>query len=589
MFHEMADPNHAQLRPFHSGTRLRKKWNDFGSKSNDRNTSPVPLAVPKWNDSGTIKIGFFSVKRLNAKLGDAIPHMYMKVLLIALFCVVAASTGIAEVKLPDVLSNSMVLQQKQSIPIWGTAEPGESVTVTFAGKKKTAVAGSDGRWRVDLGKFDASAEPRSMTIAGKNSIELKDILVGEVWLVSGQSNMQSRLDQSTGGESAVAVASDPALRLFNVSREVAFKRQTGPLARWLPTTPETVKDFSGAGYFFALELQAALKVPVGIINSSYGGSQAEAWTPVDYLNASPDLKPTVDRTITWNAEREKVRADYAEAIRKWREDSDKARAAGARPSPSPGVPDALRDYRIASSIYDGMIEPLMPFAIRGAVWYQGESNEGRAEQYGILLPVMIRSWRERWGLATLPFGIIQLPNYRRQNPEPEDSAWSHVREYQRRSAMADKNNGLIVTIDIGEANDIHPKNKLDVGKRMAIWALRNVYGRRLTEAPTLTSYRIEGNKIVLTFKDVGTGLKIKSGDKLNEFVIAGADQKWHWAEAKIIGKNRVEVWSSAVPGPQAVRYAFNANPKDPNLTNDSGLPASPFRTDNWPDPTAGKR
>ena len=513
----------------------------------------------------------------------------MKIFLIALICAVAASSAVAEVTLPDVIASSMVLQQRQAIPIWGTAEPGESVTVTFAGKKRTAVAGADGKWRIDLGKFDASAEPRSMTIAGKNTIELKDILVGEVWLVSGQSNMQRLLRETSNGDAAAASANHPNIRLFNVSREVAFKKKQGPLAIWLASTPESVEEFSAAGYYFAVALQKDLKVPVGIINSSYGGSQAEAWTPVSYLNASADLKPTVDRTQVWAAEREKVRVDYAEAIAKWREDSDKARASGVRPSPSPGVPDALRDYRIASSIYDGMIEPLIPFAIRGAVWYQGESNEARAEQYGMLLPVMIRSWRERWGLRSMPFGIIQLPNYRRQNAEPEDSAWSHIREYQRRTALADKHNGLIVTIDIGEANDIHPKNKLDVGKRMAVWALRNVYRRGLTEAPTLTSYKIERDKVYLSFTDVGAGLKIRTGDKLEEFTIAGADHKWHWAEARIIGKDRIEVSSPAVPAPQAVRYAFNVNPKNPNLTNDSGLPASPFRTDNWPDPTAGKR
>lgn len=514
---------------------------------------------------------------------------FMKIFLIVLICAVAASSAVGEVKLPDVISSSMVLQQKQAVPIWGMADPGEAVTVTFGGKWKTVVAGADGRWKVELGKYAASAEPRSMTIAGKNAIILNNILVGEVWLVSGQSNMQWRVDQSTGGEAAIAAANHPNIRLFNVSREVGFKKKQGPLATWLPTTPENVKDFSGAGYFFALELQKDLKVPIGVINSSYGGSQAEAWTPVDYLNASPDLKATVERTAIWAAEREKVRVDYAAAIEKWREDSDKAKAAGVRPSPSPGVPDALRDYRIASSIYDGMIEPLMPFAIRGAVWYQGESNEARAEQYSILLPTMIRSWRERWGLPTLPFAIIQLPNYRRQNAEPEDAAWSHLREYQRRTAIADKNTGLIVTIDIGEANDIHPKNKLDVGKRMSVWALRNVYGRRLTEAPVLMSHQIRNGKMLLTFKDVGTGLKLRSGEKLEEFAIAGADRKWHWAEAKIVGKNRIEVWSSSVTDPQAVRYAFNLNPKNPNLTNDSGLPASPFRTDNWPDPTAGKR
>ncbi len=511
----------------------------------------------------------------------------------SLLCLLLVLTGLhaarAEVRLPDVLASSMVLQQKQAVPIWGWAEPGEAVTVTFAGQKKTVVAGADGKWRVDLAKMNASEEPRAMTIAGKNTIELKDILVGEVWLVSGQSNMQWRLPESAGGVEATAAANHPTLRLFNVSREVAFKRRQGKLGEWAACTPETVKEFSGAGYFFGVELQRALKVPVGLINSSYGGSQAEAWTPVAYLNASPDLKPAVDRTKVWEAERETVRANYAAAIAKWREDSDKARAAGARPSPSPGVPDALRDYRIASSIYDGMIEPLMPFAIKGAIWYQGESNEARAEQYNLLLPTMIRSWRERWGQGNFPFGIIQLPNYRAVKPEPEESAWSFLREAQRQTALNDKFSGLIVIIDVGEAGDIHPRNKHDVGKRMAVWALKDAYGKALVGPPVLKKHEISGSKIVLTFDEVGSGLRIRNGERLNEFAIAGADKKFVWAEAKIVGKNKVKVWSPNVPSPVAVRYAFNSNPKDPNLTNNSGLPASPFRTDSWPDPTAGRR
>jgi sialate O-acetylesterase len=507
----------------------------------------------------------------------------------AVFLAFCSVTVFADVRLPDVIASSMVLQQKQMVPIWGWAELGEAVTVEFAGQKKTVVAGADGKWRVDLAKMNASDEPRAMTIAGKNTIELKDILVGEVWLVSGQSNMQWRLPESTDGAAATAAANHPTMRLFNVSREVAFKKKQGKLGEWLACTPENVKEFSAAGYYFGVELQKALKVPVGLINSSYGGSQAEAWTPVSYLNASPDLKPTVDRTKIWEAERETVRANYTAAIAKWREESDKARAAGARPSPSPGVPDALRAYRIASSIYDGMIEPLIPFAIKGAIWYQGESNEARAEQYGVLLPTMIRAWRERWGQGNFPFGIIQLPNYRAVKPEPEEPAWSFIREAQRTTALTSVNAGLIVTIDIGEANDIHPKNKLDVGKRMAVWALKNSYGKKLVDSPVLTGSDVRGDRIVLTFNEVGSGLKIKRGVRFNEFAIAGADKKFVWAEAKIVGKNKIEVWSSAVRSPVAVRYAFNSNPKDPNLTNDSGLPASPFRTDNWPDPTAGKR
>ena len=513
----------------------------------------------------------------------------MKILIIAIFTLIAAGAAYADVRLPDIIANSMILQQRQQVPIWGTAEPGEAVTVIFAGQRKTVVAGPDGKWRVDLAKLSATFTPQTMTIAGRNKIELTNILVGEVWLVSGQSNMQRLLRETNDGEAVQAAANHPNIRLFNVSREVAFKRKAGKLGEWAACTPESVKEFSAAGYYFGVGLQKELNVPVGLINSSYGGSQAEAWTPVAYLNASPDLKPTVDRTQVWVAEREKVRVDYAAAIAKWREDQEKAKAAGARPSPSPGVPDALRDYRIASSIYDGMIEPLIPFSIRGAAWYQGESNEARAEQYNLLMPTMIRAWRERWGQGDFPFGIIQLPNYRVVRKEPEESAWSFIREAQRRTAISGKDIGLIVTIDIGEANDIHPKNKVDVGRRMLAWALKDVYGRKTVTSPTLKKTEIKGGKIILTFDDVGSGLKIKDGEKLEEFAIAGTDKKWIWAEAKIVGRNKIEVWSSDIETPVAVRYAFNSNPKNPNLTNDSGLPASPFRTDNWPDPTAGKR
>jgi sialate O-acetylesterase len=495
----------------------------------------------------------------------------------------------AEVRLPDVLGDSMVLQQNRKVPIWGTAEAGETVVVTFQKQKLTVVAGPGGQWRVDLKPLKADFTPNILTVEGKNRIELKDILIGEVWLVSGQSNMQWTLFQSIDGAAEVAKADHPNIRLFNASREVAFKKKTGRLGEWAACTPASVKEFSGAGYYFGVELERELKVPIGLINSSYGGSQAEAWTPVEYLKAHPDLKATVERTKIWDEERPRVKVEYAEALKKWREESDKQKAAGVRPSPSPGVPDALRDYRVAASIYDGMIAPLMPFAIRGAAWYQGESNEARAEQYNILLPVMIRGWRERWGQGDFPFAVVQLPNYRAVKAEPEEAPWSFIREAQRRTALNTPNTGLIVTIDIGEAGDIHPKNKLDVGHRMAVWALKDVYGRNLADAPKFKKAEIRGSKIVLTFDDVGNGLKIKDGEKLDEMAIAGADKKFVWAEAKIVGKNRIEVWSPNVLRPAAVRYAFNSNPKHPNLTNDSGLPASPFRTDEWVDPTSGKR
>jgi sialate O-acetylesterase len=517
----------------------------------------------------------------------------MKTLLLLILLVLATPLLVqADVVLPDVLSSGMVLQRDQKVPIWGKADPGESVTVKFGSQTKRTTAGKDGKWIVHLSPSHANATPAKLTVEGKNKLELNDILVGEVWLVAGQSNMQRLLSETANGEAAIAAANHPLIRLFNVSRQVAFKHAKPPLAVWAACTSDSVKQFSAAGYYFAVELQKELKVPIGVINSSYGGSQAEAWTPVEYLLASPDLKPTVDRTKIWDEERSRVKVEYDEAIKKWREDADKAKAAGATPQPSPAVPDALREYRIASSIYDGMIAPLIPFYIRGAFWYQGESNEARAQQYELLLPVMIKAWRERWSEGDFPFGIIQLPNYRQPQAEPVDEAWSHIREAQRRTSMVVPDTGLIVTIDIGEARDIHPKNKLDVGKRMAYWALTDVYKKHsVVSGPSFRNAMLSasGAEMLVFFDDAGSGLKTRDGGKPGEFAIAGANKKWYWAEAEIVSRNQVKVWSPSVPKPVAVRYAFNNNPKNPNLTNNGGLPASPFRSDNWPGPTDGKR
>src|SRR5215510_12869210 len=274
--------------------------------------------------------------------------MYLR--MISLMILMVAATGVrANVSLPDVIGNGMVLQQKQKVPIWGTADPGEIVTVRFAGQSKKTTAAPDGKWLVKLDPLSANATPATMTISGKNTIELANILVGEVWLVAGQSNMQRLLSETANGDAAISTADHPRIRLFNVSRQVAFKHAPPPLATWQACSPQTVKEFSAAGYYFGVELENELHVPIGLINSSYGGSQAEAWTPVEYLLASHDLRPTVERTKVWDAERSRVRAEYDEAIKKWRADADKATAEGARPSPSPAVPDALREYRIASS------------------------------------------------------------------------------------------------------------------------------------------------------------------------------------------------------------------------------------------------
>jgi sialate O-acetylesterase len=402
--------------------------------------------------------------------------------------------------------------------------------------------------------------------------------------------MQFTLAQAANGEAEVAAADHPQIRLFNVSREVAFGQKSGKLGQWQPCTPESARPFSAVAYYFGVALQRELKVPVGLIDDSFGGTPGEAWTPTSYLVANPDLKPTVDRTPVWISERPRVRAEYHAAMTKWKEQAAQAKADGTKPPRVPRLPNELREQWLAGAIYERMVAPIVPFAIRGAAWYQGKSNEDRAQQYRVLLPVLIRSWRDAWGEGKFPFAIIQLPSFRQPTSQPTDSAWSHIRDAQFRAFKSVPDTGLICTIDIGERNNIHPKDKKDVGERLARWALADAYGQKITKSgPVFDSAKVEGDKIVLTFDEVGTGLKIGKGDKLGEFAIAGAEHVWHRADAKIVGKDKVQVSSPEVPHPQAVRYAFNSYPRNPNLTNETGIPAAPFRTDDWPGPTDGKR
>jgi len=514
--------------------------------------------------------------------------VFLRLVLMSIAFAIFAATAWANVSLADVISDGMVLQQNQKVPVWGRADPGESVTVRFAGQSKSTIAAADGEWLIRLDPMKAKATAAMMTIAGRNTIELRNILVGEVWLVAGQSNMQRLLSETANGDAAIAGADHPQIRLFNVSRQVAFKHAPPPLARWLACSPQTIKEFSAAGYYFGVELESELRVPIGLINASYGGSQAEAWTPVEYLLASPDLKPTVDRTKIWDEERARVRVEYDEAIKKWRADADKATAAGARPSPSPAVPDSLREYRIAASIYDGMIAPLIPFYIRGAIWYQGESNAGRAYQYRDLFPLMIQSWRDEWQIGDFSFYWVQLADFMAERPEPTESAWAELREAQTLTLSRLPKTGQAVIIDLGEGQDIHPRNKQDVAKRLVRWALARDYGVAVScQSPTYQSFERQGAKLLLTIANPGGGLRTVDVPEPRGFAVAGADKKFVWAKARITGPDRVEVWADSVPEPVAVRYAWADNPIN-NVYSREGLPLSPFRSDDWPGVTAGK-
>lgn len=508
------------------------------------------------------------------------------VVVLAVFCAFIGMAS-ATVTVPNVISDHMLIQQKAPVKVWGKADPGEEVVVALGGKQAKTCACPKGCWSVTLPKMKAGG-PIEMTISGKsNTIKVSDILVGEVWAASGQSNMQWSVRNSMDADKEIAAANYPQMRLFTVPNTVADQPRDNCDGKWVVCTPETVPDFSAVAYFFGRELHKTLNVPVGMINTSWGGTPAESWTTRETLEANPNFKPIVDR---WN-ELEKnfpaAKKAFDEAMAKWQQDADKAKAEGKPEPEKPKAPqDPMGPWRPAG-LYNSMIAPLTPFAIKGAIWYQGESNAGRAEQYRTLFPAMITDWRKMWGIGDFPFYFVQLANFMDQPTEPGPSEWAELREAQSMTLTL-KNTGMAVIIDIGEAKDIHPKNKQDVGKRLALNALAKDYGKRVVwSGPEYKSMKAKGGKVTLTFKHADGGLVAKGGEPLKGFEIAGEDKKFVWADATIKG-SKVIVSSDKVEKPVAVRYAWANNPIC-NLFNGSGLPASPFRTDEWPGVTVGKK
>jgi sialate O-acetylesterase len=497
----------------------------------------------------------------------------------------------AEVKLHALFSDHMVLQQGVRAPVWGTADPGEQVKVTLGSASAQATADDEGRWKVELGPLKAGG-PLEMTVAGKNTLTLHDVAVGEVWICSGQSNMEMAVGNSPrawGGvnnaEQEIAAGNYPMIRQFTVKKAVAGKPQSDVAGEWLVASPETVGQFTAVGYFFGRELHKALGVPVGLIHTSWGGTPAEAWTSEQTLLSEPDLASIFTTRQKEIAAYPQALEKYREQLAQWDEASRQAEAAGKVAPRPPKFPDDPRSssWR-ASGLYNAMIAPLIPYATRGAIWYQGESNADRAYQYRKLFPAMIRDWRRAWGEGDFPFLFVQLANYI-QNYAPKTS-WAELREAQTMTLSLPKT-GMAVTADIGDPNDIHPKNKQEVGRRLALAAEAIVYGKDVVySGPVYDSMKVEGNKIRLSFRHVDGGLKGKP-HPLTSFEIAGADRKFVAAQAKIEGKT-VVVRSAKVAQPVAVRYAWADNPEC-SLYNKSGLPAVPFRTDDWPGVTEGKK
>jgi len=644
-------------------------------------------------------------------------------------CMIAGGVNCwADPELPTLFSEHMVLQQSRKIPIWGKADPGEQVTVTLAGRTSSAAADEHGRWSVRLAELPAGG-PFTLTVRGKKEIVIKDVMIGEVWIASGQSNMAFSLSGAEGGAEEVAKANYPQIRLFTVPKKIALSPQENTLAaHWQICTPDTAKDFSAVAYFFAREIQRKLNVPVGIIASVWPGTPIEEWIAPEVLGAEADLRPLVEqweratpaqknfaensrpfeldfddfelipaspdsggktlanfddgnsRTATggsfsynWDgapdtafdlispgrggagfAARVAGRLDgtqdsilsasykldgsavdftqYA-GIRFWVRGNGSFRFRSKQPTITdyddyatpvlkasaewkpvtvwfrdlcqdgwgvvlPLTQNALSGFSLEclttleyspmpiSALYEGMITPMLPYAFRGALWYQGESNALRAYQYRKLLPALIKNWRGASHQPDMEFLIVQLPNHGAIPDEPGDSAWAELREAQLMTVKQLPHTGLAVTIDVGDPNNVHPHRKLEVGQRLALWALGTTYKEPIEySGPLYESMQTTGSEVRLHFSHVGSGLEARGDAALRGFAVAGEDRKYHWAEARIDG-NEVVVSIHDVPHPVAVRYAWGDSPSC-NLFNKDGLPASPFRTDDWPGITQG--
>ena len=490
----------------------------------------------------------------------------------------------ADVELPAIIGDNMVLQRGMETPIWGMAEPGEWVSVVMGDQQAATAADTEGKWMVKLHPLDAGG-PFEITITAtnetaSNEITLHNILVGEVWACSGQSNMQWPVSRSVNAEQEIAESDYPMIRLFSVKRVVADEPLEDTEGSWVECGPETVGWFSAVGYFFGRALHRELGVPIGLIHTSWGGTPAESWTSKETLESDPVLRPVLTRWEQIMSVYPQAMEEYNEKLALWEQESKKAKEEGQPVPRKPRAPTGPTSPHKPTSLYNGMIAPVIPYGIKGAIWYQGESNAGRAYLYRKMFPMMIVDWRRSWGQGDFPFLFVQLANFTKVKPTPVESSWAELREAQLMTLML-PNTAMAVAIDVGETNNIHPQNKQDVGLRLALGGLAIAYDFDIVySGPIYKSMNIRGNKIRLNFKHVGDGLVAKGGEPLKGFAIAGSDLKFVWAEAKIVGDDKVVVWSDQVPNPIAVRYAWENNPIC-NLYNEEGLPASPFRTDQW--------
>ncbi len=480
----------------------------------------------------------------------------------------------ANVKVPSIFGSNMVLQRNQKNPVWGWAEAGEKVVVTIAGQSHSTTADANGNWQVILNPLSVGA-PHQLIITGKNRITLKNVLVGEVWLCSGQSNMAMRVNSSDDADIERLTANYPKIRLITIPNVGIQEPQKDFVGEWSVCTPATAGNFSAVGYFFGRQLHQTIDVPIGLIDNSWGGSAAEAWVRRDLFKTDERYTPLLQK---W----EGIEKNMDENVKKFKaavEEWEKNGKSGRRPRDPRGL---LTGNSRPGNLYNGKLNPIIGYGIRGAIWYQGESNASRAYQYRHLFPLMIQNWRDVWKQGDFPFYWVQLADFYEESPEPVERNWAELREAQTMTMNKLHNTGEAVIIDIGEAHDIHPKNKQDVGKRLARLALKNEYGVNIaSRSPILKSFTKKENKITVTFDHVGTGMDTFDVRTPIGFAIAGEDKKFVWASAKIVARNKIEVWSDSVKEPVSVRYGWAQNPVC-NVQSKEGLPLTPFRTDEWP-------
>lgn len=482
--------------------------------------------------------------------------MKLKSICLFFLCVIMFSLASASIKMPLIFTDNMVLQQRSEVPVWGDAMPNHEVRLITSWDNRiyTTFSDSNGKWQVKL-STPCAGGPYSIKITDDTEFTLDNILLGEVWLCSGQSNMEMPVGswgKIDNYEVEIASAEYPRIRLMHIDRATS----TFPLddlekthGGWRLCSPATIKNFSAVAYFFGRNLYQNLNVPIGLITASWGGTVAEAWTSSEALKQMPDFKEAIQQITTGDEVNHPVETKS--------------------PGDGPNKPAVL---------FNAMIHPIIPYAIRGVIWYQGEYNCARAYQYKDLFPLLIADWRKQWN-CDLPFYFVQLPNFGERNNLPENAQWAELREAQLKTLCV-ANTGMAVTIELGDTKDVHPKSKQDVGIRLALIARAKTYDEKISySGPLYHSHCIEGSKIRLRFDHADGGLKVGEGFLLKGFSIAGPDHQSHWADAVIEG-DEVVVSSPFVTYPLSVRYAWAANPEC-NLFNGADLPASPFRTDNW--------